>query len=485
MPAGLEPKSGSVRPKQPIASPAAIRGSHSLLLLLAAVSGRSRTSPASPAPRRSCGARVAGLQLHAGQAVADGAGAGAAVALEVHAEHAELAELLRQFSWQGGRFEPVLDIGLQPGVDELADGCGDVAFIGVQQSVGVEQLQRRIAFVASVGSGGGDGGKGHGGLLGCSGSGHRPAKPSRRTSNASRSSSSEMVSGGRNLSTLPNVPAVSINTPLSWQYRIDRCIGVTVGRLIGPETTSSIAIIAPRPRISPTTLGARGDVRAVRGSTDVADASGRAGEQPPRSRWFRTPRARPRRRRGCRCRCHRYRPAWTASMTSARPVTAASGSPPASPLAVVTRSGTIRSCSLANHAPVRRDTGLHLVGDEHDAAIAAEVGDPAQEAVGGDDEAALTLDRFDDDARHRVGAELGVDEVGELPERLVGAVLGARTASGRGTPSVPGTPRGRTGRSRACTAGSWRSSSWSAVSVRGTRGRTRRPPADRWPPGRT
>ena len=29
MPAGLEPKSGSVRPKQPIASPAAIRGSHS------------------------------------------------------------------------------------------------------------------------------------------------------------------------------------------------------------------------------------------------------------------------------------------------------------------------------------------------------------------------------------------------------------------------------------------------------------------------
>ena len=29
MPAGLEPKSGSVSPKQPIASPAAIRGSHS------------------------------------------------------------------------------------------------------------------------------------------------------------------------------------------------------------------------------------------------------------------------------------------------------------------------------------------------------------------------------------------------------------------------------------------------------------------------
>ena len=31
MPPGLEPKSGSVSPKQPIASPVAIRGSHCLL----------------------------------------------------------------------------------------------------------------------------------------------------------------------------------------------------------------------------------------------------------------------------------------------------------------------------------------------------------------------------------------------------------------------------------------------------------------------
>ena len=31
MPAGFEPKSGSVRPKQPIASPVAMRGSHSCL----------------------------------------------------------------------------------------------------------------------------------------------------------------------------------------------------------------------------------------------------------------------------------------------------------------------------------------------------------------------------------------------------------------------------------------------------------------------
>ncbi len=40
-------------------------------------------------------------------------------------------------------------------------------------------------------------------------------------------------------------------------------------------------------------------------------------------------------------------------MISARPVTAASGSPPAMPLAVVMRSGTTPSCSQANRSPVR------------------------------------------------------------------------------------------------------------------------------------
>ena len=46
-------------------------------------------------------------------------------------------------------------------------------------------------------------------------------------------------------------------------------------------------------------------------------------------------------------------PGSTASMISARPVTADSGMPPASALAVVIRSGTSPSCSLANMAPVR------------------------------------------------------------------------------------------------------------------------------------
>ncbi len=42
-------------------------------------------------------------------------------------------------------------------------------------------------------------------------------------------------------------------------------------------------------------------------------------------------------------------------MISARPVTAASGRPPAMPLAVVIRSGTTPSSSHANHCPVRQN----------------------------------------------------------------------------------------------------------------------------------
>ena len=42
-------------------------------------------------------------------------------------------------------------------------------------------------------------------------------------------------------------------------------------------------------------------------------------------------------------------------MISVRPVTAASGSPPAMPLAVVTMSGTTPSCSQANQSPVRQN----------------------------------------------------------------------------------------------------------------------------------
>ena len=68
-----------------------------------------------------------------------------------------------------------------------------------------------------------------------------------------------MVSGGRNRSTLPNVPAVRVNTPLSWQCRVTAATASRLGSRV-PGTTSSAAIIAPRPRISPITSVRRGDV---------------------------------------------------------------------------------------------------------------------------------------------------------------------------------------------------------------------------------
>ena len=45
------------------------------------------------------------------------------------------------------------------------------------------------------------------------------------------------------------------------------------------------------------------------------------------------------------------------------------------------------------------EAGLDLVGDEDDVVRAAPVDERRQEAVGGDDEAALALDRLDDDRR--------------------------------------------------------------------------------------
>jgi hypothetical protein len=77
-------------------------------------------------------AAVAGFQFQAGQPIADGVGAGAPVAVEVHAEHPKVAEFLRELPGQGRGLEPAFDVRSQPGFDELAHRGGDVALIGVQ-----------------------------------------------------------------------------------------------------------------------------------------------------------------------------------------------------------------------------------------------------------------------------------------------------------------------------------------------------------------
>ena len=108
--------------------------------------------------------------------------------------------------------------------------------------------------------------------------------------------------------------------------------------------------------------------------------------------------ARRRRRPGCRRTCRRGHRCGTASSSSARPVSPASGSPPAMPLAVVIRSGTTPSCSEANHCPVRQKPVWISSAMKTAPALAAPVGQRRQEARRRDDEAALALDRLDEHA---------------------------------------------------------------------------------------
>ena len=145
-----------------MASPAASLRQPLVLLLLGAVPVDGEHRQRALHRHEAAEPAVAGFQFQAGQAVADGVGARTSVAVQVHAEQAEVAELLGQFLWQRGRFEPVFDVGPKSGVDELAHGGGDVAFVVVEQPVGVEQFQRCVGGLLA---GGGAVGDGHGGLL--------------------------------------------------------------------------------------------------------------------------------------------------------------------------------------------------------------------------------------------------------------------------------------------------------------------------------
>ena len=105
-------------------------------------------------------------------------------------------------------------------------------------------------------------------------------------------------------------------------------------------------------------------------------------------------------------------------MISARPVTPASGSPPAMPLAVVTRSGTTPSWSQANQSPVRQKPVWISSAISRMPCSRQNVGEAGQEAVRRHHEAALALDRLDDHGGHVVLADLGVDEPGDHVEGL-------------------------------------------------------------------
>ena len=139
---GSEPASGSVSPKQPIASPSCIARQPALLLLLGA-----------PAPDRehreralngdeAAHARVARLELHARQPVGDGARTGQAVALEVHPEQAELRKLLRELAGHDPLLEPLADVRKDLLAHELADGVADRPLLVVEKRVDREEVER-------------------------------------------------------------------------------------------------------------------------------------------------------------------------------------------------------------------------------------------------------------------------------------------------------------------------------------------------------
>ena len=72
--------------------------------------------------RRAAQAGVACLEFAAGDAVGDRPGARAAVAGQVHAEHAELAEFGHDVTRQRARFEPVRDVRQDPVAGKGAHG---------------------------------------------------------------------------------------------------------------------------------------------------------------------------------------------------------------------------------------------------------------------------------------------------------------------------------------------------------------------------
>ena len=87
-------------------------------------------------------AGVARLELEAGEPVGDRARAGEAVAVEVHAEEAELAQLRHQLARQDPLLEPVADVRQHVLAHEGAHGVADRPLLVVEQGVDREEVER-------------------------------------------------------------------------------------------------------------------------------------------------------------------------------------------------------------------------------------------------------------------------------------------------------------------------------------------------------
>ncbi len=161
---GSEPASGSVRPKQPIASPSCIAGSQRCFCSsepqrqIEYIASEPWTETALRTPES-----PASSSMHASPYWTELA-PGEAVALEVHAEEAELRELLDQLAREDPLLEPVADVREHALADELAHGVADRLLLVVEERVEREEVARVDR--------GGLGGDGHGAIVSSAPWGH-------------------------------------------------------------------------------------------------------------------------------------------------------------------------------------------------------------------------------------------------------------------------------------------------------------------------
>ena len=146
---------------------------------------------------------------------------------------------------------------------------------------------------------------------------------------------------------------------------------------LGVCSASSNAIIGPSPRTSPISVCSRRGRRAAHGSlADAVAAPGTRDRGSPRGR--RSPR---RTTGGSRRRSRRGRPAGTASISSARPVTRGERQAAADGLARDQQVGLDAVVLDRPHLPGARGPRLHLVVDVEDPVLGAELEEPRREVL--------------------------------------------------------------------------------------------------------
>ena len=140
IPTGLLPKSGSVRPKHPIASPSRHLAEATRVSDPRCPNDGSRTSRATLAPTRSCARRVSGFEFHARDAVGHRTRAGATVAVQMHAEQPERPQFSAELARQMSCFEPLCDVRKNTVAHERTNRIADQTLFVAQKCVDAEEI---------------------------------------------------------------------------------------------------------------------------------------------------------------------------------------------------------------------------------------------------------------------------------------------------------------------------------------------------------